>query len=60
MPLIGFVHGDPDELNRLRADPEIERRMRKRVEAMAEFTEEVLSDGSFEVVEVVTSESRDP
>ena len=32
--------------------------MQKRVEAMAEFTEEVLSDGSYEVVEVVTSESR--
>lgn len=54
----GFLHGDPDELNRLRQDPEVERKMRKRVEAMAEFTEEVLSDGSYEVVEVVTKESR--
>jgi hypothetical protein len=27
-------------------DPEVERKMRKRVEAMAEFTEEVRSDGS--------------
>ena len=54
----GFFHGDPDELNRLRQDPEIERRMRKRVEAMAVLTEEVLSDDSYEVVEVVTRESR--
>ncbi|MGH2976445.1 MAG: hypothetical protein ACRDLL_16515 [Solirubrobacterales bacterium] len=54
----GFFQGDPEELNRLRQDPEIERRMQKRVEAMAEFTEEVLSDGSYELVEVVTTESR--
>ena len=55
---LGLFQGDPEELNRLRQDLDIERRMRKRVEAMAEFTEEVLSDGSYEVVEVVTSESR--
>ncbi|MGH2966703.1 MAG: hypothetical protein ACRDMH_15165 [Solirubrobacterales bacterium] len=54
----GFLHGDIDDLNQLRQDPEIERKMRKRVDAMAEFTEEVLSDGSYEVVEVPTKESR--
>jgi hypothetical protein len=30
----------------------------KRVDAMEEFTEEVLSDDTYEVVEVVTPESR--
>jgi hypothetical protein len=40
----GFFHGDPDELSRLRQNPPIERRMRRRVEAMAEFTEEPMSD----------------
>ena len=39
---LGFLHGDLDELNRLRQDPEVDRKMRKRVEAMAEFTEEVI------------------
>ena len=55
---LGFFQGDPEQLKELRQDPEIERRMRKRVEAMAEFTDEVLSDGSYEVLEVVTTESR--
>jgi hypothetical protein len=54
----GFLNGDLDELNRLRQDPEVDRKMRKRVEAMAEFTEEVISDGSYAVVEVPTKESR--
>jgi hypothetical protein len=54
----GFFQGDSEELNQLRRDPDVERRRQKRVEAMAEFTEEVLSDGSYEVVEVVTPESR--
>ena len=55
---LGFLHGDLDELNRLRQDPEVDRKMRKRVEAMAEFTEEVISDDSYAVVEVPTRESR--
>ena len=55
---LGFLNGDLDELNRLRQDPEVDRKMRKRVEAMAEFTEEVISDGSYAVVEVPTKESR--
>jgi hypothetical protein len=54
----GFFEGDLAGLNRLREDPEVDRRMRKRVRAMADLTEEVLSDGVYEVVEVVTPESR--
>jgi hypothetical protein len=55
---LGFFHGDPGELMRLRQDPEIDRLMRKRAEAMAEHTEEILSDDSFELLEVVTPQSR--
>ena len=54
----GFLHGDIDDLNQLRQDPEVDRKMRKRVDAMAEFTEEVLSDGTYEVVDVPARESR--
>jgi hypothetical protein len=54
----GFFHGDLEELKRMRQDPEIERRMKKRADAMAEFTTEVLSDGSYELVEVVTAGTR--
>jgi hypothetical protein len=54
----GFFSGDIAELMRLRRDPDIERRMQKRVEAMAEFTDELLSDGTYELLEVVTAESR--
>ena len=50
--------GDSDELNRLRHDPETERKLKKRADAMAEFTEEIVSDGTYEVVEVVTTTSR--
>ena len=50
--------GNADELDRLRKDPENERKLRKRAEAMAEFTDEVLSDDTYEVVDVVTTESR--
>jgi hypothetical protein len=50
--------GDASELDRLRENPDNERKLRKRAEAMAEFTEEVLSDDTYEVLEVVTTESR--
>ena len=52
-----FFPGDSDELNRLRDDPETDRKLQRRADAMAEFTEEVVSDGTYEVVEVVTTES---
>jgi hypothetical protein len=54
----GFIHGEIDDLSELRQDPEVARKMRRRAEAMAEFTEEVLSDGSYAVAEVVTKRSR--
>ena len=42
----------------MRRDPEVERKMRIRGEAMGRFTEEVISDGAYEVVEVVRKEAR--
>jgi hypothetical protein len=50
--------GDLEELSRLREDPEVERKLQKRSEAISEFTEEVLSDDTYEILEVVTTESR--
>lgn len=54
----GFLHGELDDLVRTRRDPEVERKMRIRGEAMGRFTEEVISDGAYEVVEVVRKEAR--
>jgi hypothetical protein len=53
----GFLHGHLDDLMRTRKDPEVERKMRIRVEAMGRLTEEVMSDDIYEVVEVVRKEA---
>jgi hypothetical protein len=52
----GFIDGERDELTRLHDDPVLAGKLRKRAEAMREHVEEVLLDGTYEVVEVVTRE----
>lgn len=52
----GFLEGSLPELQSLRQDPEVERKQRRRQEAMAPFVSEILLDGAYEVIEVVTRE----
>ena len=56
----GFLEGDRAELLALRGDPEIRRKQQARRDAMAPHVAEVVLDGSYEVIEVVTREQARP
>ena len=52
----GFMHGDASDFLPLRNEPEVRRKQQRRSSLMAPHVEDVLVDGSYEVIEVVKRE----
>ena len=56
----GFLHGGVSDFLPLRNDPEVRRKQERRSALMAPHIDEVVVDGSYEVIEVVTREDARP